>query len=317
MRLMQVSNVGNIVGGTAACAWTITRALPQMEHMVVFLSRVTEETRQAFARCRVEQWERIDDARLGEFRPDVVLLHNTSERHVGRISSAVRVQYVHSGGRRAEADLTLYCSRWLAERSGGSAADVLYQAVPQPVHPIGGDTRTLRERPVIGRICTPQPQKWPPELSAFYARMARRFPEVDWEFVGCPESLQPVLNEACGGRAMFHTPSWQARSLLWRWDALLYHNPHVTESFGRTAAESMRAGCIPVMDNRGGFTEQVNADAGFLCGNAEDFSAAVNRLHDPVVRRRTSRAARAHANEAFPLQRFAAEFLCRLQCLVR
>jgi hypothetical protein len=317
MRLLQVCNVGNIVGGTAACAWTVTRALPHMEHAVVFLSSVTEETRQAFADCRVEQWERVDDERLSALQPDVVLLHNTAERCVGRISSAVRVQYVHSVGRRAEADLTLYCSRWLANRCGGQAADVLYQAVPQPSPPVGGETRGLRERLVIGRICTPQPQKWPADLRGFYRRLARRFPEVDWEFVGCPVSMQPVLIDACGGRAAFHPASWRARALLWRWDALLYHNPNVTESFGRTAAESMRAGCIPVVDNRGGFTEQVNPAGGFLCGGDEDFAAAVDRLRDAGMRRRMSRAALAHANEAFALARFRAEFHRMLSTLLQ
>lgn len=317
MRLLQVCNVGNIVGGTAACAWTVTRALPRIQHAVVFLSRVTEETQRDFADCRVEHWDRVDDERLSGFQPDVVLLHNTPERHVGRISSAMRVQYVHSVGRRAEADLTLYCSRWLANRCGGEAADVLYQAVPRPVQPVGGETRGLRERLVVGRICTPQPQKWPSNLPAFYRRLVRRSPEVDWEFVGCPESMQSELNEACGGRAIFHAASWQARSLLWRWDALLYHNPHVTESFGRTVAESMRAGCVPVVDDRGGFREQVQADCGFLCDGEDAFSAAVDRLHDPGQRRTMSRAGMALANESFSLSRFAAEFCFRLRTLTK
>jgi len=79
----------------------------------------------------------------------------------------------------------------------------------------------------------------------------------------------------------------------------------------------MRAGCVPVVDNRGGFTEQVAADCGFLCGGEEDFAAAIDRLRDVGVRRRMSRAALAHANEAFSLARFGAEFLQMLYSTVQ
>ena len=312
MRLLQVCNVGNIVGGTAACAWTVTRALPEVEHLVVFLSRVSDETRWAFGDCRVEQWDQIDDGRLAGFQPEVVLLHNTGDCHVGRISSAVRVQYVHSAGRRAAADLTLYCSRWLAEQCSASASSVLYQAVTQPVRPTSGETRALRKRLVVGRICTPQRQKWPAGLPVFYNRLARRFPEVDWEFVGCPEDMQASLFESCGAGTVFHPACWQSRTLLWRWDALLYHNPRVTESFGRTVAESMRAGCIPVVDNRGGFSEQVNAECGFLCAGDDEFAAAIGALQDAGIRRRVSRSALSHANECFSVARFREEFFRKL-----
>ena len=99
------------------------------------------------------------------------------------------------------------------------------------------------------------------------------------------------------------------------WDALLYHNTRVTESFGRTVAESMRAGCIPVVDNRGGFAEQVHADCGFLCDDKDEFSAALDQLCDAGIRRRMSRAALADANERFSLARFGVEFCHRLRAL--
>ena len=332
MRLFQVCNVGNILGGTAACAWTVTRALPHVEHRVVFLSGISADTRRVFAPIEVERRERIDDEALAEFRPDVVLLHNTLPGRIGRIESAVTLQYVHSEGRRAAADITVYCSRWLAERcrvgvqasacgvgvqaSGCNSqakactpTGVLYQAVPKPPLPASGDARALRDRLVIGRICSPQKKKWPPELPAFYANLARRFPEVEWEFVGCSADLQPRLREACGGRATFHPASWSARAHYWRWDALLYHNPHVTESFGRTVAESMRAGCVPIVDARGGFVVQVADGTGFLCSTADEFAAAVERLHVAGERRRMSRAALAHADRAFSLERFERDFV--------
>jgi glycosyltransferase involved in cell wall biosynthesis len=199
---------------------------------------------------------------------------------------------------------------------------VLYQAVPKPPQQESGvraaglseagyrsDTRALRERLVIGRICTPQAKKWPPDLPEFYANLTRRFPEVEWEFVGCSADIHPRLREACRGRAVFHPASWSARAHYWRWDALLYHNPQVTESFGRTVAESMRAGCVPIVDARGGFVEQVADGTGFLCSGADEFAAAVDRLHAAGERRPMSRAAMAHADEAFSLERFAREFM--------
>jgi glycosyltransferase involved in cell wall biosynthesis len=326
MRVLQVCNVGNILGGTAACAWTVTRALPQVEHRVVFLSRITDETRRVFAPVEVEQWRNVDDAQSSRWRPHAVLLHNTPPARVGRIGSAVIVQYMHSAGARAAADVTVCCSRWLLDHSRRAAdvsplngasprpcdnpsATVLYQGVPKPVLTAEGDTRSLRERLIIGRICSPQAKKWPAELPEFYANLARRFPEVEWEFVGCPADIHSRLREACSGRATFHAASWSARARYRRWDALLYHNPHVTESFGRTVAESMRAGCIPIVDARGGFVEQVADGRGFLCSTADEFAAAVDRLHAAGERRRMSRAAMAHADEAFSLERFSREFM--------
>ena len=108
---------------------------------------------------------------------------------------------------------------------------------------------------MIGRICTPQQKKWPNDVDEFYGRLADSYPQIRWEFIGCPTELQSRLSTVCHGRTTFLPAGWGARSRLWNWDALLYHNPQVTESFGRTVAEAMRAGCIPIVDDRGGFRE--------------------------------------------------------------
>lgn len=315
MRVLQVCNVGRIVGGTAACAWTVARSLPACEHTVASLSRVSEDTRRAFAGCRVVAWDRVMAEHVREIDPDVVLLHNTSRSRVEGRLPAVTLQYLHSRIDPAPADRTLYCSAWLAEQYGGSSKDVLLQAVPRPRRPeeAGGETRELRESPVIGRLCTPTRAKWPDDIVPFYAGLASRFREVRWEFVGCPEGLQTALRSACSGRAEFFPAGWAMRSRLWHWDVLLYHNAAVTESFGRTVAEAMRAGCVPIVDGRGGFREQVEPACGFLCGGPEEFAEAVARIHTPAARRRMSRACQAHANERFSLARFGAELLERLR----
>lgn len=312
-RLLQVCNVGRITGGTAACAWTVTRALPEFEHTVAFLSQVTDETRSVFesAGVRVECWAAPCREAIETARPDAVILHNVAGRN--RVSgSAVTLQYVHSIGIRAPADVTVCCSRWLAVQTGRCAASVLYQGVPRAP----GCEAARRERGgrlVIGRICTPTQRKWPASMIGFYRRLAESFPRVEWEFVGCPELVRPQLSVACRGRATFMAAGWPARSRLWSWDALLYHNPHVTESFGRTAAESMRAGCIPIVDARGGFVEQVAEGTGFLCGTFEEFAEAVAELHAEAVRRRMSQAARNHGDCTFSIAQFRVELQRRLR----
>lgn len=340
VKLLQVCNVGNIVGGTAACAWTVTQALPRWKHRVAFLSRITDETRRAFSQCMVEQWERVTAKQVAASGADVVLLHNTGRDRAEWPLPAATVAYVHSRIDPAPADATWFCSQWLAGemgrqdsgfRSQGSRRNypesrmltpessfaVLYQAVPRPKRLRDGDDRSLRETLVIGRICTPQRKKWPVGVVRFCQRLAARFPQVRWEFVGCPAELQDELRSVCGGRAAFFPASWDVRSRLWEWDALLYHNSSVTESFGRTCAEAMRAGCVPIVDRRGGFIEQVPPECGFLCEAEADFAAAVERLLDPVERCRRSIACREWGDERFSLRKFGEEIVARLEGIAR
>jgi len=314
VRLLQVCNVGNILGGTAACAWTIARCFPDLSHTVAFLSPPTAETRSVFAEIAVEHWERVTPELVSRSGADLVILHNTSAARISGRWKTPTVCYVHSRITPPESDLTLYCSRWLAENCDADERRVLLQPVPVPPRDDdSSDTRALRERPVIGRICTPTSRKWPRELAAFYRFLAAEHPEVDWEFVGCPASLQSELREACGGRALFLPASWPARGRLWHWDAMLYHHPTLTESFGRTVAEALRAGCVPIVDRRGGFVEQLVEECGYLCDSQEEFSAAVGSLQNRARRWRLSRGCRAEGDWRFSLQRFRAEFLERLR----
>lgn len=307
MHLLQVCNVGNLRGGTAACVWTFTRALPECRHTVLFLSPPTDETVAAFEGCRIEHTRRVDDAAIGRHAPDVVLLHNTSPDRCAQLRSVVTIQYRHSTGRRTPADMTVACSRWLADQAGG---EVLYQAVPVPprLEPDAVDRRHLDDELVIGRLCTPTMQKWPPSLVPFHAELHRRFPVVFWEFVGAPTAIQQTLTQACAGRVRFLPASWLARGNFWRWHALLYHHPTLTESFGRTAAEAMRAGCIPIVDARGGFREQVtHGRTGFLAADIDAFMQSVQAIQDPAQRWMLSRQARAAAERRFSLRRLAGD----------
>jgi hypothetical protein len=306
-RLLQVGNVGEICGGTAACAWTVTRALPAFDHTVAFLSPITEETRSVFAPTRLVRWTHVSPELVTVERPDIVLLHNTAAAKVSARLPAPTVQYLHSRITAAPADLTLCCSEWLRQQFQQPVGTVLWQAVPCPPAAMSGEH--VPRKLTIGRICTPRRQKWPMLLIAFYAEVAQRFPDVCWEFVGCPSSLQPRLTDACQGRARFYSASWERRSLLGRWDAVLYHQPELPESFGRIVAEAMRAGCVPIVDRQGGFIEQLSAGGGWLCGSRAEFLQAVQQLHDPAARRHESGVARRIGHERWSLDRFARDLL--------
>lgn len=328
--LLQVCNVGRIVGGTAACAWTVTRSFPAYRHTVAFLGRIAPDTRAAFAHCELMERQRVTPACIRSINPDVVLLHNTSPRRYDTPLPAPTIIYRHSIAQTIPANITLYCSRWLADRCGGNPQQVCHQAVPRPLQPDGyHDTRPLREELTIGRICTPTINKWPSTLVDFYDSLTNAIddtnhacgfadlkPSISWEFIGCPDNLQAPLNQALNGRATFLPASWEARSRFWNWDVLLYHNPRVTESFGRTVAEAMRAGCIPIVDDRGGFREQIIPGSGYLCSEPQDFARALTQLQHSADRWKTSQTARTHADNKFSLQRFSTSLQHRFQAAI-
>lgn len=332
-RILQVCNVGQITGGTAACAWTLTRALPEAAHAVLFRSAISAETRQAFAGCTVQSLAELSQTGqaptsfLRRFQPDLIVLHNTPRGHspleklqLSRLHPRPHVlQYLHSVITPAEADQTVCCSAWLGARYQQSPGSVLLQGVPRPPVSAEKDSRrrsssswTPRET-VVGRLCTPTARKWPGELIDLYARLASGAPRIHWEFVGCPEQLQKPLRLACRDRARFLPASPAARSHLWKWQAMLYHHPTLTESFGRTVAEAMRCGCIPIVDHLGGFREQITAGTGFLCRNLDSFAAALEAVQSRTTQARLSRGARQHAETHFSIAAFRRRLLALLQ----
>jgi len=324
VHLLQVCNVGEICGGTAACAWSVTRSFPQWQHTVAFLNPVRHATRRAFAPHLVLEWPRVTAALVEAVEADGLLLHNTSPHRLPEPVGVPTWQYAHSRTPLAAADATLYCSQWLADEWGAASADVCWQGVPIPPWPavIGADRPCLPERPavqdgsatvrvidreflVVGRLCTPTPRKWPTDVLPFYAALTARCPFVWWEFVGCPRVLESALRTACAGRATFWSAGWERRDRYFTWDALLYHHPRLTESFGRTVAEAMCAGCVPIVDGRGGFREQLDRGGGFLCGTFSDFVTALDTLRDTATRQAIAHRAIEVARERFSLEAFA------------
>ena len=94
---------------------------------------------------------------------------------------------------------------------------------------------------------------------------------------------------------------------------MLYHHPTLTESFGRTVAEAMRCGCIPLVDHRGGFREQIAAGTGFLCRKLDSFAAALDAVQSRTTQARLSRSAQQHADARFSIAAFRRRLLALLQ----
>ncbi|MCA9030263.1 MAG: glycosyltransferase family 4 protein [Planctomycetaceae bacterium] len=277
---------------------------------MLFLSRPTVETQSAFQGVQLLHANSISAAQVASLDLNVVLLHNTAAGRVAGPLAVPSVMYQHSAGHRANASLKVFCSQWLAKSSNEIDARVLIQSVPEPPRPNERtEARHLRTNLKVGRICTPTSRKWPTDLIDFYAQAAERFPEIEWEFVGVPEQLTDELRRVCLQRARFIDPGWNVRTHLWNWDVMLNRQPQLAESFGRTAADAMRAGCIPVVDNQGGFPEQINSDVGYLCGNDEEFLDALEQLQNADRRYQMSSRAQEHANVQFSLTRFRHDLL--------
>lgn len=291
-RLLQVINVASLTGGTGACAWTITRALSDWDHEVIVVNSGRRGALPALADafgCPVIADRAALQPALDRPRsPDVVMFHNTDGGLIAslRIPKRSRTFYYHHSNfrdcKRAAnmCDSMAVVSRYLARQLSANDSDVLYQPVPVPP---GVQSRSSNQLPVIGRICTPSPRKWvPADLLGLYDAVSKAFPgRVAFEFVGCPDTLQDPVRHACGGRATFHNAGWLQRSRLWDWAAMMYHNPTLPETYGRTVAEAQLAGCVPIVTNHGGFVEQIEPSrTGFLCSTRDQFVEAVGRVLD-------------------------------------
>ncbi len=315
MRLLQLCNVGNIVGGTAACAWSVTRALPELEHILWFRGTPTAETRRVFADCQIEQGSCLSEKQLHKLAPELILLHNTPREGVfwGAARPTVHSLVLHYGHSRsclaAGSHRQLVCSRYLQQLNPEMAAEVLYQGVPRAGGEQTGDVRVFQQELTVGRICTPAARKWNASMISLYRELAAAFPNIQWEFVGCPEKLQSSLSACVQGQARFYPASWQARQFLKRWHVLLYSQPDVPETFGRVCAEAMRCGCVPVVDAAGGFQEQVTSEAGYLCADAAGFVQALQELQEIGHWWKCSQTATAWANEQFSHQAFRRRLL--------
>jgi glycosyltransferase involved in cell wall biosynthesis len=317
MRLMQFCNLANVVGGTGACCWTITRCFPDWEHGVYFRSgrSPSPDTMLAFQGCSIYLNHTTPEEAIEQFKPDVLIFHNISETVVPQALPAgvPTIFYQHSALKqfrvfRERFDVAFCVSKHLAAMAGFDERFVLYQPVPIP--PMGG----VRDCRKIGRICTPNSGKWDKDdILPVYEHLGPRFPQLAYEFVGCPPNVREELEKILGDRASFANASFQARQKFHEWGMMVYSSK-IEESYGRTVCEAQRAGCVPIVSRRGGFIEQVAQSPvdGFLCDSPEEFGDAVQAvLNEPPDRNLMA----ARATERGGLAGFRDAILTTLEAL--
>lgn len=307
--LLQVVNVCTLTGGPGAIAWTVTRALPDWRHAVLYVnsgSTPVPATMAAEFGCPLVKDAGGIDQMLREHKPEVVLYHNSGPWHV-RSGDFQTVYWQHSGQRGGEAarpkcNHVWIVSKFLARGLGLDDATIVYPPVARPPqHNERNATFT------VGRLCTPNARKWVhDEQLTLYGRLAKAHPDVQFEFVGCPLSLKPEMQKRCGGRAFFHEAGWPARSHLWRWHALLYHAGQ-SETYGLTVCEAQRCGCVPIVDAKGGFIEQIGLGRnGVLCHGVDDFERAITIVQSRFAE--MSAAAQVAGDQRGDLERWADTF---------
>jgi hypothetical protein len=97
--------------------------------------------------------------------------------------------------------------------------------------------------------------------------------------------------------------------LLWKTDAGAWH-----EGWCRTVTEAMAAGVVPVVERRGGVTDQViDGYNGYLCTTNAEFKDACESLyHDTALRARLSRNAHHFVRRNFGIARLRERLLALL-----
>lgn len=295
MKILSVANVATLLGGTGACAHDCIKALPECSHEMVFVNSgngpVKQQLIQDFG-CPVFRGADQVENRIAEFKPDLILWHNSDPARMPREKRCRWVYYHHSGylnSKKAAArcDVSFVVSRWLANGLKIDAEKVLYQPVELPALDKNYRARDDSRRHTIGRIATPtNHRKWKAgELIPEYKLLAENLPEFRFEFVGCPDRLKQPLADACQGRAKFFPASRDARQHFHHWGYLLYRSS-LSETYGRTICEAQMAGCLPIVSPHSGLAEQVESGVtGWHSGSPQETLMVLRRVEKPLYER--------------------------------
>lgn len=293
MKLLQICNVSSITGGTFGCAYSIAKSLPDWNHEVRAINcgrgNPPRESADLFPGKIVVEPGPVSSTYVEESDPDMIIFHNTHiasiPPHVDRKIAKIYYQHSAFGGAvaaRRKADIHFVVSKWLADKANVDDSLILHQPCPVPKKHEGIE-RSTSGKVVIGRICTPEKKKWPENnsigLCEFIDENLGGIGEgIHWEFVGCPAELQARAENSLKS-CSFIPASYEARSRMHLWDMMVYHNPSVPESYGRTVCEAQRCSVVPVVTDQAGFQCQIyNGFDGFLCAEHEDFVNAIRPL---------------------------------------
>lgn len=211
-----------------------------------------------------------------------------------------------------------YTQQW-TKRMWGIDCGVLYPPVDLPAEGLHDDSAERRDRIVsVGRFSVSGISKSQLELMHAFTEIAPMLPD-GWQYesagtVGADPADQDYVRRVTAaatasgrGRVLTNLTRTEVKS-LYRTSKVFWHamgytatRPEQEEHFGIVTVESMAAGCVPVVVNRGGQPEIVeHGVSGFLWDTLDELRHYTVRLaSDEDLRRRMSLAAQARA------QRFA------------
>jgi len=264
-KFLWVNNIASITGGTLNCTHSMCQALPRHRHTVLCsTSKFGKAEYQAFNGVATLV-QKLPDEHF-----DVVVYQNSPLHEVSTEIADITVYYQHSmqgisASRKLACDHVFYVSRWLRDAIDFDG-QVLYQPVTIPAPTIYSPRQGMF---TVGRLCTPVASKWKAEEYLHHFRAVAKLENTWFEFVGCPKDIEPVVKEACQGRASFFPVAFSSRGHLRNWDVMLYTSSQ-TETFGRTVREAQRCGCVPVVSNHSGLAELVSGGYGFTTESPEE-----------------------------------------------
>lgn len=152
------------------------------------------------------------------------------------------------------------------------------------------------------RVSRDDPAKFSKDTFRIFREFASPVPKK-----GVVLGFKTELFTKCGPSESFVellTPNQRSVASVYAESDVLLQSCDTYENLPRVAMEAMSSGCVPVVDNRGGWREIIEHDVtGFLCGSAADFiDRATNLAHNPDKRRQMAIAGRQRVELLYGLE---------------
>lgn len=269
LRVLQVCNVAEILGGTLQCAHSVTKALTKARHSVFCLSgQPSTECKREFKDHRF-LWGSDLQGEVDRFRPDIIILHNTAQERLPRIDEALclPIYYLHSAypaKAGSQFRLKFSVSKFLANKVGWQEDTVLYQPIHVPSDP---DPVGARRKGTVGRIATQKREWWDVEQTK---KFVDALPDGKKRFE--PVTVFDDIHALTDTEN--RRPSVAAKRLLWEWEYVSCLGK--SETFGRVVREAQMCGCVPIVSKGSGGPEEVVKNwGGIIADSPEDAAARI------------------------------------------
>lgn len=307
MNFVWMNNVADICGGTMQATISMIKAFPDCHHILMVptfscqqIADVQQELSGISHRC-IESSNVATACVEFSIRPHVVVFQNSSQRQMegwDKLKCKL-IYYSHSRtsgtqyATKNRAFTVLFVSKYLRDNGlfeSNSFDGVLYQ----PIHS-APRTNTNRCDGAINilRLCNKNPAKW--ELSDLeYELQVMSLSKYKHNFgicwAGIREDIKSTVDSIWESswchkypvlKPKMITPHVNNRSFVNGSDIYLSASS-LPETYGRTIAESQKAGCWPVVRSVGGFKEQIidGVSGTFLTG---DIYADAKALDDIIL----------------------------------